>query len=237
MSGNLDRERLRELVESNEIDTILVCFPDMQGRLLGKRVTGHYFLEHVIHEMHVCDYLLTVDMEMTPVPGYQAASWALGYGDLGVRPDLDTLRRIPWLPGTALVLGDCVDHNGNDLRHSPRAILKRQIERAAAAGYSAQMGSELEFYLFDETYESAAEKDYDSLKTSGRYIEDYHVLQTTKDEPFIGRPPWHRAGIGARAHLRRGCVRRGGDPRGAQDAAGGSGRAGRLDGVAGSLRR
>ena len=185
MSGNLDRERLRELVEANDIDTILVCFPDMQGRLLGKRVTGHFFLEHVIHEMHVCDYLLTVDMEMTPVPGYQAASWALGYGDLGVRPDLDTLRRIPWLPGTALVLGDCVDQDGNELRHSPRAILKRQIERAVAAGYSAKMGSELEFYLFDETYESAAEKNYGNLKTSGRYIEDYHILQTTKNEPFI----------------------------------------------------
>ena len=159
MSGNLDREWLRELVESNEIDTILVCFPDMQRRLLGKRVTGHFFLEHVIHEMHVCDYLLTVDMEMTPVPGYQAALWALGYGDLGVRPDLDTLRRIPWLPGTALVLGDCVDHDGNDLRHSPRAILKRQIERAAAAGYSAKMGSELEFYLFaDEAGEHGMSK-------------------------------------------------------------------------------
>ena len=185
MSGNLDRERLLELVETNEIDTILVCFPDMQGRLVGKRVTGHFFLDHVIHEMHVCDYLLTVDMGMTPVPGYQAASWALGYGDLGVRADLDTLRRIPWLPGTALVLGDCVDRDGKELRHSPRAILKRQIERAVAAGYSAKMGSELEFYLFDETYESAAEKDYGDLKTSGRYIEDYHILQTTKNEPFI----------------------------------------------------
>ena len=185
MSGNLDQERLRELVESSEIDTILVCFPDMQGRLLGKRVTGHFFMDHVIHEMHVCDYLLTVDMEMTPVPGYQAASWGRGYGDFGVRPDLDTLRHIPWLPATALVLGDCVDQDGNELRHSPRAILKRQIERAAAAGYSAKMGSELEFYLFDETYESAAERDYGDLKTSGRYIEDYHILQTTKDEPFI----------------------------------------------------
>ncbi len=185
MSGNLDREWLRELVESNEIDTILVCFPDMQGRLIGKRVTGHFFVDHVTHGMHVCDYLLAVDMEMTPVPGYQAASWRLGYGDFGVRPDLDTLCRIPWLPGTALVLGDCVDGHGNPLRHSPRQILKRQIERARDAGFVAKMASELEFYLFDETYESAAEKDYAHLKTSGRYIEDYHILQTTKNEPLI----------------------------------------------------
>ena len=198
MSGNLDRERLRELVESNDIDTILVCFPDMQGRLMGKRVTGHFFLDHVVHEMHVCDYLLTVDMEMTPVPGYRAASWGLGYGDFGVRPDLDTLRRIPWLPGTALVLGDCVDQSGDELRHSPRAILKRQIERASAAGYSAKMGSELEFYLFDETYQSAAEKGYRHLETSGRYIEDYHIFQTTKNEPFIRaiRNGMEGAGIG-----------------------------------------
>jgi len=185
MSGNLDREWLRELVESNEIDTILVCFPDMQGRLIGKRVTGHFFMDHVTHGMHVCDYLLTVDMEMTPVPGYEAASWGLGYGDFGVRPDLDTLRRIPWLPGTALVLGDCLDSHGNELPHSPRQILKRQVQRAHDAGFVAKMASELEFYLFDETYESAAAKDYGNLKTSGRYIEDYHILQTTKNEPLI----------------------------------------------------
>ncbi len=185
MSGNLDLERLRDLVESNEIDTILVCFPDMQGRLSGKRITGHFFLDHVVEGMHVCNFLLTVDMDMTPVPGYAAASWGLGYGNLTVRPDLDTLRHVPWLPGTALVLGDCVDHDGNELRHSPRAILKRQIGLATEAGYTVKMGSELEFYLFHETYESAAEKDYDDLKTSGRYIEDYHILQTSKDEPFI----------------------------------------------------
>ena len=125
----------------------------MQGRLVGKRITGNFFLDHAVNEMHVCDYLLTVDMEMEPVPGYQAANWDTGYGDFGVRPDLATLRRVPWLESTALVLGDCVDHEGNELAHSPRAILKRQIERAGKVGLAIKMGSELEFYIFDESYD------------------------------------------------------------------------------------
>ncbi len=185
MAGTLDLETLRSLIADGEIDTVLVCMTDMQGRLIGKRVTGHFFLDHVIHEMHVCDYLLTVDMEMEPVPGFEAASWDLGYGDFGIRPDLDTLRRIPWLPGTALVLGDAVDHHGEELPHSPRTILKRQLAKAREAGYVAKMGSELEFYVFDETFESARGKDYKQLKTAGWYIEDYHIFQTTKEEPLI----------------------------------------------------
>ena len=185
MSGNLDPEVLRQQIESGDIDTVLVAFPDMQGRLVGKRITGRFFLDHAVHEMHVCDYLLTVDMEMEPVPGYQAASWDTGYGDFGVRPDLDTLRRIPWLEGTALVLGDCVDTQGDELPHSPRAILKRQVARAQEHGLEVKMGSELEFYIFDESFDSAAEKDYRELKTAGRYIEDYHIFQTTKEEPLI----------------------------------------------------
>ena len=141
MAGNIDLETLTRLIGSGDIDTVLVCFPDMQGRLVGKRITGSFFLDHAVHEMHVCDYLLTVDMEMEPVPGYQAASWDTGYGDFGVRPDMATLRRIPWLEGTAMVLGDCVDHEGNELAHSPRAILKRQIDRAREAGLAVKMGS------------------------------------------------------------------------------------------------
>lgn len=185
MSGNLDPERLEQLVESGDIDTVLVAFPDMQGRLVGKRITGRFFLDHAIHEMHVCDYLLTVDMEMQPVPGFRAASWDTGYGDFGVRPDLDTLRRIPWLEGTALVLGDCVDAHGVELPHSPRAILTHQLARAHEHGLEVKIGSELEFYMFDETYESAAEKDFSDLKTAGRYIEDYHIFQTSKEESLI----------------------------------------------------
>ncbi len=185
MTGNLDIADLKAYVEQGEIDTVLVCFPDMQGRLIGKRVTGRFFLEKCLDEMHVCDYLLTVDMDMEPVPGYKAASWDTGYGDFGLKPDMRTLRRIPWLEATALVMADCVDHHGKDIPHAPRSILKRQLERLRTLGYVSKMGSELELYVFDETYESAREKRYHGLKTAGWYIEDYHIFQTTKEESLI----------------------------------------------------
>jgi glutamine synthetase len=135
--------------------------------------------------MHCCDYLLAVDLEMEPVPGYQAASWDLGYGDFAIRPDLATLRRIPWLEGTALVLGDVLDHHGHDLPHSPRGILKRQLARAAELGFAVYMASELEFFVFDEPYDTARQKRYRELKTAGWYIEDYHIFQTTKEEGLM----------------------------------------------------
>jgi glutamine synthetase len=185
MAGNLDLHTLKQEVASGAIDTVLVCMTDMQGRLIGKRVTGHYFLDQVVDEMHACDYLLAVDMEMEPVPGYQAASWDLGYGDFAIKPDLATLRRIPWLEGTALVLGDVVEHHGHDLPHSPRAMLKRQLARAQALGFSVYNASELEFFVFDEAYDVAREKRYRELKTAGWYIEDYHIFQTTKEESLI----------------------------------------------------
>lgn len=185
MSGNLDIPGLRADVESGEIDTVLVCFPDMQGRLIGKRVTGRFFVDKCLDEMHVCDYLLTVDMDMEPVPGYQAASWDTGYGDFALKPDLDTLRRIPWLEATALVMADCQDHHGVDLPHAPRSMLKKQLARARDMGFTVKMGSELELYVFDETYETAREKNYQDLKTAGWYIEDYHIFQTTKEEDLI----------------------------------------------------
>ena len=112
MNGRIDIETLRRLIKGGEIDTVLVCVPDMQGRLIGKRVTGHFFLESAIKGSHACNYLLAVDMEMEPVPGFKAASWELGYGDFTMLPDPNTLRRIPWLEGTALVLGDVCDHHG-----------------------------------------------------------------------------------------------------------------------------
>jgi glutamine synthetase len=185
MAGNLDLDTLKQAVADGAIDTVLVCMVDMQGRLIGKRVTGHHFVEQVVEEMHACDYLLTVDMEMEPVPGYAAASWDLGYGDFVVRPDLATLRRIPWLEGTALVLGDVVDHHGADVRHSPRAVLRRQIARAHELGFVANMASELEFYVVDEPYDVARAKGYRNLATAGWYIEDYHIFQTTKEESLI----------------------------------------------------
>ena len=185
MTANLDIDSLRDAVQAKEIDTVLVCFPDMQGRLMGKRVTGHFYLEHAMHELHVCDYLLANDMDNKPVPGYEAANWDRGYGDFELKSDLSTLRLIPWLPATALVLADCVDHHGEEVPHAPRTILKRQVERARAKGYVAKMGSELEFYVFDETFDAMREKRYRGGKTAGWYIEDYHIFQTSKEEELI----------------------------------------------------
>jgi glutamine synthetase len=185
MSGNLDLDTLKRLVKSGEIDTVLVCMVDMQGRLIGKRYTGHFFLESGVKASHNCNYLLTVDMEMEPVPGYKAASWELGYGDFVLKPDLNTLRRVPWLPGTALVISDVYDHHGHEVPHSPRQVLRRQLERARKLGYRVMMAGELELYVFDESFESAHAKDYKNLKPSGWYIEDYHMLQTSKEEPLI----------------------------------------------------
>lgn len=183
MTGNLDLETLKGLVAAGEIDTVVVAMVDMQGRLMGKRVTGHFFLSSIVEETHGCDYLLTIDMENEPVPGYEAANWDLGYGDFVFKPDLNTLRRIPWLEGTALVLCDLVDHHHHeDIPHSPRAILRKQLARLADKGWVAKMASELEFYLFDEPYDQAREKRYRDLKHAGWYIEDYHIFQTTKEE-------------------------------------------------------
>ena len=185
MTANLDIDSLRDAVQAKEIDTVLVCFPDMQGRLMGKRVTGHFYLEHAMHELHVCDYLLANDMDNKPVPGYEAANWDRGYGDFELKSDISTLRLIPWLPATALVLADCVDHHGEEVPHAPRTILKRQVERARAQGYVVKMGSELEFYVFDETFDALREKRYRGGKTAGWYIEDYHIFQTSKEEELI----------------------------------------------------
>ncbi len=186
MSGKLDLETLKRLIESGEIDTVVVAMTDMQGRLIGKRVAGRFFLDSVVEETHGCNYLLTVDMEMEPVPGYEAASWDQGYGDFVLKPDMNTLRALPWLEGTALVLCDVLDHHTHeDLPHSPRAILRRQLGRLADKGWTAYMASELEFYVIDEAYDVAREKDYKGLKHAGWYIEDYHIFQTTKEEGLI----------------------------------------------------
>ena len=185
MSGRLDKAQLEALVASGEIDTVVAAFTDMQGRLIGKRVTGRYFLEAVHEEWHACNYLLTVDMEMEPVPGFKAASWAQGYGDFVVKPDLGTLRRIPWLPGTALVLGDVADHHGNELPHSPRAVLKGQLRTAPAAGLHRQDGVRARVLRLRRQLRRAREKGYRDLKTAGWYIEDYHILETTKREPLM----------------------------------------------------
>ena len=186
MNGMLDLETLKGLVERGEIDTVVVAMVDMQGRLVGKRVSAPFFLDSVIEETHGCDYLLTVDIEMEPVPGYEAASWDLGYGDFVLKPDMASLRRTPWLEGTALILCDVLDHRTHDdLPHSPRAILRRQLKRLSERGWKSYMASELEFYVIDEPYDVAREKNYRNLKHAGWYIQDYHIFQTTKEEPLI----------------------------------------------------
>ena len=185
MAGNLTLNELEAAIASGTIDTVIVAFPDMQGRLVGKRFTGRFFLDSALHETHACNYLLTADIDMEPVPGYKAASWEKGYGDFVLKPDIATLRRIPWLEGTALMLADVCDHHGEDLAHAPRSILKAQLKRLAERDMKALFASELEFYVFDETTESASAKRWRGLKTMGDNIEDYQILQTTKNEPLL----------------------------------------------------
>ena len=187
MGGNLDQQALERMVNDGEIDTVLVVFVDMQGRFMGKRVMGEFFLEEILgaEGMHACNYLLTVDVDMEPLPGYRFANWDKGYGDFACVPDMNTLRLVPWLEKTALVVCDLVTEEGEVVEVSPRQILKRQIERAAAKGLRFKMGSELEFFLFKDSYEEAARKGFKDLVPHAPYIEDYHILQTTKDEYLI----------------------------------------------------
>jgi glutamine synthetase len=182
-------EELAEAVRDGEVDTVLVAFADLQGRLVGKRVTGTYWLDHMgggDEPIHACNYLLAVDSEMNVLPGYAFANWEQGYGDMAAQPDLATIRRIPWLEKTVLVLCDLVDEEtGAPVEVSPRRILQRQVERAQAAGYTLKFASELEFFLFRESLDEAAAKNYTDLTPHSLVIEDYHILQTTRDEYLI----------------------------------------------------
>ena len=183
----LSQEELALQVERGEVDTVVVAFTDMQGRVMGKRVEAGYFLETAGHGEAVegCNYLLALDMEMDPVPGYAIANWDSGYGDFDLQPDMATLRRIPWLEATALVLCDVAWHDGTPVRPSPRQVLRAQVERARKLGFEPMVGSELEFYLFKQTYAEAHAKGYNDLTPSVPYILDYHILATSYDEPFI----------------------------------------------------
>jgi glutamine synthetase len=187
VASELDLDTLTGLIRDGDIDTVLVAFPDLQGRLVGKRVTGHFFLDEIVGDegMHACNYLLTVDVDMEPLPGYRFANWDTGYGDFRCVPDLATLRLVPWLEKTALVLCDVHTEEGEIVEVAPRQILKRQIEHARALGYSFKFGSEIEFFLFRDSFEEAAEAGYRGLLPHSAYIEDYHILQTTKDEYLI----------------------------------------------------
>lgn len=186
MAGELAFDDLEAMIQAGDVDTVLTVFPDVQGRLMGKRVVGHYFLDHVAGEgLHACIYLLTVDIDMEPLPGFKLTSWEKGYGDMRMVPDMGTLRLIPWLPKTALVFCDLYTEEGKPVEEAPRWVLRRQVERAAAAGYVVKMGSELELYLFKESFEEARAKRYHGLTPVSGYLEDYHILQTTREEPLI----------------------------------------------------
>jgi glutamine synthetase len=165
---------------------VIAAQVDMQGRLMGKRFHAEYFCDGAWRETHSCNYLLTVDMEMEPVPGYKAASWEKGYGDHIMRPDLLTLRLVPWLEKTALVLCDVLDHHSHEeVPHSPRAILKKQVQRLEAMGMRSMAATELEFFLFRESFQQALDGGYRTLMPISGYNEDYHIFQTTKEEDIL----------------------------------------------------
>lgn len=186
VSGTYSFEALKKDVADGRIDTVLACQVDMQGRLMGKRFQAEFFVESAYEETHSCNYLLATDMEMETVPGYKSTSWAAGYGDYVMKPDLTTLRRIPWLEGTALVLCDMLHHHDHsEVAHSPRAILKKQVARLEALGLKAFIATELEFFLFDQSYDDARLSGYRDLQLISGFNEDYHIFQTTKEEDVM----------------------------------------------------
>jgi glutamine synthetase len=197
-TGMLTLEELKHEVQLDNIDTVVAAMVDLQGRLIGKRFHAEFFVNGGWEETHGCNYLLGVDIEMEPVPGYKATSWEKGYGDFVLKPDMATLRKTPWLEKTALVLCDVLDHHTHeDVPHSPRAILKKQLRRLEKLKLKAYMASELEFFLFDDSFETCNTKGYRNMKTSGYYIEDYNILQTSKEEVYMRalRNGLHGAGI------------------------------------------
>ncbi|MBT2442286.1 glutamine synthetase [Streptomyces sp. ISL-36] len=193
----LSVEELRTLVASGEIDTVVLAFPDMQGRLQGKRFAAPFFLDDVLdHGTEGCNYLLAVDTEMNTVDGYEMSSWDRGYGDFAMRPDLSTLRRVPWNEGTAMLVADLAWSDGSPVVAAPRQILRRQLERLAQHGYTAHVGTELEFIVFKDTYEQAWDANYRGLTPVNQYNVDYSILGTGRVEPLLRRIRNEMAGAG-----------------------------------------
>jgi glutamine synthetase len=188
---------LKKAVQEGTVDTVLLAITDMQGRLQGKRLTASFFLDEVAeHAAEGCNYLLAVDVEMNTVGGYALASWDTGYGDFVMKPDLGTLRMVPWHPGTALVLADLVWHDETPVAPSPRQILQRQLDRLAERGWTANAATELEFVLYRDTYEAAWAKGYKDLEPANLYNVDYSLLGTGRVEPLIRRIRNDMAGAG-----------------------------------------
>ena len=198
MSGNLTFEELGDLVSGGEIDTVVAAIPDMQGRLMGKRFHASHFVESAWRETHCCNYLVATDLEMHTVDGYAATSWTAGYGDYIMKPDHSTMRTVPWLDGTALVLCDLLDHHDHEpVAHAPRTVLRRQVERLAALGYRALAATELEFFMFRESFTELQDRGYRGMTPISPYNEDYHIFQTTREEQVMRavRNGLHGAGV------------------------------------------
>lgn len=186
MPGNLSFEELKAEAAAGTIDTVITAIIDMQGRLMGKRFHVSNFIDTAHEGTHGCNYLMATDLEMNTVQGYASASWGTGYGDYMHRPDMATLRRIPWMPRTAMVLCDVMDHHGHEeIAVSPRAVLKRQIARAEAMGFTPMMATELEFYLFRDSYDANGARDWRDLQPLAPYNIDYSILGTMRDEPVM----------------------------------------------------
>lgn len=186
MPATLSFDDLKSCVDDGSVDTVVVCFVDMQGRLMGKRFHAVNFVETSFKETHCCNYLLATDLEMATPEGYASTSWQAGYGDYVMAPDLDTIRPVPWLESTAMVLCDVLDHRTHEpVPHSPRAVLKRQIKRLEDLGYEAKMATELEFFLFEKSLEEIRKSGFRDLAPISGYNEDYHIFQTTKEEDVM----------------------------------------------------
>jgi glutamine synthetase len=203
--GMLTLEQLRVEVSEGSIDTVVLAFTDMQGRLQGKRLAADYFLDDVVgHAVEGCNYLLAVDVEMNTVPGYAMSSWERGYGDFVLTPDMETLRRIPWYEATALVLADLGWHDGAPVVASPRQILQAQTDRLAERGWDAMVGTELEFIVYSTSYEDAQASGFRNLVPANQYNVDYSILGTSRIEPLLRKITNGMAGAGLQVESAKG---------------------------------
>ncbi len=203
--GLISVEQLRIEVDAGTIDTVLIVLPDMQGRLQGKRLTGRFFLDQVVeNDTEGCNYLLAVDVEMNTVDGYAMSSWESGYGDFVMRPDLSTMRRVPWHEGTVLLMCDLLDDQGAPIVASPRGILRSQLDRLQERGWRAMIGTELEFIVFRDSFEDAFSRKYHDLVPANQYNVDYSILGTSRVEPLLRRIRNGMDGAGMRVESAKG---------------------------------
>ena len=203
--AHLSRDDLGQLVAAGDVDTVIVAFTDMQGRLMGKRVAPRFFIDEVAeHGAECCNYLFAVDVDMSTVDGYAMSGWDTGYGDMAMLPDLATLRLIPWLPGTALVLADVAWHDGTPIEPAPRRVLRHQLDRLSQHGLRAFVGTELEFMVFDDTYRQAWANGYRGLTPASDYNMDYALLASGRMEPLLRDIRQHMQGAGLRWEASKG---------------------------------